>query len=403
MSQIPPSILGRAPEQPASAAQPRGLFFIWAAVAFVGVSLALQMGLNANFLAEDIGIEPVQIGHLEAVRESCGVLALGVLALLAGMAEPLIGAAMLALLAVGISAFTHVHSFTWVVLMSLVWSQGLHVWMPLPASMTLSLAEPGRAGHRLGQTQAAGAVGFGSGLLLALGLSSLLGVGMRPMYTIAGVTALAAAAACLAIPRQIKAHRPRLVFRRRYSLYYALCLLEGWRKQITISFAGFLLVKVHHTPLQRMLIMMIAVQVAGYFASPAVGRLIDKIGERRVLLFYYICLIAFFIAYALIPDPRVLYGIYIADSAFFVFAMALTTYANRIAPSGDLTPTLSMGVAMNHVAAVVMPLICGTLWQMYDFRWPFYTGAAAALVSIVLALRLPRLARAKEPAHAEAL
>ncbi|HUW30122.1 MAG TPA: hypothetical protein VM223_00760, partial [Planctomycetota bacterium] len=44
----------------------RGLFFIGAAVALVGVTMAMQMGLNANFLSEDIGINGRQIGMLEA-------------------------------------------------------------------------------------------------------------------------------------------------------------------------------------------------------------------------------------------------------------------------------------------------------------------------------------------------
>ena len=35
----------------------------------------------------------------------------------------------------------------------------------------------------------------------------------------------------------------------------------------------------------------------------------------------------------------------------------MTTYVNRIAPRSEHTPTLSMGVAANHVAAVTMPLV----------------------------------------------
>ncbi|MGB9624269.1 MAG: hypothetical protein ACPMAQ_05350 [Phycisphaerae bacterium] len=38
---------------------------------------------------------------------------------------------MLIVLAVGLSAYSIVSSFPWLVVTSLIWSQGLHIWMPL--------------------------------------------------------------------------------------------------------------------------------------------------------------------------------------------------------------------------------------------------------------------------------
>lgn len=367
----------------------RAMFFLGAAVAFQGITMAMQMGLNANFLATDMKLEGYQLGLLEAARESCGVIALGVLALLAGFAEPLVALAMLLLLGIGLSAYSVVSTFETLVLTSLVWSLGLHVWMPLPNSITLALAERGREGYRLGQTQAAGAAGFGAGLVLALGLT-LARVPMRPLYILAGAAAVLAALACLAIPRDIKTPGPRLVFKRKYGLYYLLCFLEGWRKQISICFAGFLLVREFHTSVAMMLALQIVVQAAGYFASKPVGALIDRIGERRILTFYYTSLVMFFVGYAFLPWRPVLWALFIVDSAFFVFAMSLTTYVGRMAPRSELTPTLSMGVAMNHVAAVTMPFVGGMLWSAFGYRYAFLVGAAAAALSIPAAMRVPR-------------
>ena len=377
------------PHVRAKAQRRRGLLFLGLAVAGTQLTMAIQMGLNANFLKGELGISGFQFGMIEATRESCGVVAFGILAVLAGIAEPLIGTAMLLLLAAGIGSYYFAQSYIFVLLLSLVWSQGLHVWMPLPNSMTLAMAEKGRAGFRLGQIQGAGSAGYGFGLIAAL-LLTLVGVPMRPMYLLAGAAAVLAATSCLAIPRQIKAPGPRLVFRRRYGLYYVLCLLEGWRKQISISFAGFLLVEQYKAKVQTILLLMAIVQVIGYLASPHVGRMIDRIGERRILLFYYSCLALFFVGYALVRTPYVLYGVFIIDSSFFVFAMALTTYVNRIAPKSEHTPTLSMGVAMNHVAAVAMPLVGGILWRYLGYQWAFLTGSATAALSILAASRLPR-------------
>lgn len=104
--------------------------------------------------------------------------------------------------------------------------------------------------------------------------------------------------------------------------------------------------------------------------------------------------------YALIGIPWVLYLLFIADSSFFVFGMALNTYVNRLVPDGERTPTLSMGVAMNHAAAVAMPLAGGALWVTLGHQWTFMAGAAAAAVSVIAALRLPR--HDPSPSHAGA-
>jgi MFS family permease len=367
----------------------RGLFFIGCAAAGTGMALSLQLGLNSNFVADEMGLTGLQQGILETCRESCGIFALGLLALLASCAEPRIGAAMLALLGAGLGAYCFAPNYAWLIIASLVWSQGFHVWVPLPGAMTLALAEPGRAGYRLGQVQSWSAIGSAAGLSIALALV-WLGVGaIRPLYLLAGGAALLGGCACLGIPCEQKAPRPRLIFRKRYGLYYLLSFLEGWRKQICIAFAGYLLVKQYHTPLRVMLGLWLLTQVFGWFLAPRIGRWIDKVGERRALVCYYAGMAVLFSGYGLIENRALLYALFVLDTVLFAFTMAQTTYVNRIAPPSEHTATLSMGVAMNHVAAVLMPLTGGMLWDYAGYRWAFLTGVVAALLSVVASLFLP--------------
>jgi len=368
-------------------ARRRGLIFLSLASAGVGFAVNLQLSLNNNFLVGEIGISGLQAGLLEAVRESCGIAAFGFLALLAGLTEPVIAFIVLLLFWAGLSTYAFVPSYGLVMAMSVVWSQGLHIWMPLPNSMAIALSEPGRAGARLGQVQGAYALGSGIGLAIAFALT-LLGVRIRPLYLMAGAGAFLAAMACLGIPRQLKTPGPSLVFRRRYLTYYILQFLEGWRKQVALAFAGFLLVKRHGAPLTHMILLWASIQVVGWVASPRVGRLVDRIGEKKVLGFYYSFMILVFFGYAFVPQKSWLYAIFVLDGSFFVFAVALTTYVGRIAPASERTPTLSMGVAMNHVAAVAMPFFGGLLWNSLGFRWAFLIGIPAAVASIVVVLRM---------------
>jgi predicted MFS family arabinose efflux permease len=373
----------------------RGLFFVAAAVGCVGMVLSLQMALNSNFLVGEIGISGFQAGLLEAVRESLGIAALGVFVLVAGLAEPLIAAVFVVLVALGLGAYAFAPTYGWVMILSVTWSLGFHVWTPLPNSMTLALAEPGRAGARLGAVAGAGAMGSAVGIGIAF-LLTILGVRIRPLYVVAGAAALLGAAACLGIPLKIKTPGPSFVFRRRYLRYYVLNFLEGWRKQIAIAFGAFLLVKVHGASLLEILVLAAIVQGIGFFTSRQVGKLIDRVGERKILVFYYSFVTLMFLGYAFLRGKYILYAVYVLDNATFIFNTGLTTYVNKIAPKSEHRPTLSMGVAANHVASVTMPFVGGILWATLGYRWPFLMGIPAAAASIAIVLGMPRGATALE-------
>ncbi|HOX40036.1 MAG TPA: MFS transporter [Candidatus Brocadiia bacterium] len=362
----------------------------------MGFSLLLQISLNNNFLVEEIHVSGFQAGLLEAARESCGIYAFGILALIAGLAEPLIGAIVLLVLAVGLASYAFVPTYGWVVLSSLVWSTGLHVWMPLPNSMALALSEEGKAGGQLGRLAASGAGGAGLALVLAFILNKAH-VPIRPLYLISGSVALLGAISCLMIPRAIKTPGPTLVFRRRYAVYYLLCFFEGWRKQIALCFAGFLLVKNHGASVSDMVMLWGFIQFLSWLAAPPMGRLIDCVGEKRVLTSYYSALIGVFIIYAFVSEPRILYVVFVIDGVLSVCTTAFTTYVNHIAPKNEHTPLLSMGVAANHVAAVTMPLTGGFLWNYAGYRWAFLIGIPAAIASMAVVMKM-RTGKESSPA-----
>jgi predicted MFS family arabinose efflux permease len=367
----------------------RGALFVGIAAAGVGFAISLQMAINSNFLVGQIGATGMQAGFLEAVRESCGIAAFGVLALLAGLGEPLVASLVLVFFCVGLSGYAFAPSYGWVMLMSVVWSFGFHLWAPLPSSMAIALSEPGRVGARLGRVSAAGALGSGIGLLLALALT-LAGVPIRPLYLVGGAAALMSALACFGIPRVVRTPKQKLVFNRRYLTYYLLNFLEGWRKQITNAFAGFLLVRVYGASLTEMIVLWAAIQGIGYFVSPLAGRLIDRLGERKVLLMYYTAVTVLVLAYALLRVKYLLYAVFVVDSATFAMALAITSIVRKIAPRNEHTQTLSLGVAANHVSSAVMPFVGGILWATLGYQWVFLLGIPAAAASIGVAWRLDR-------------
>lgn len=345
------------------------------------------MATVTNFVVEVLRIQPHQQGIVESIREVPGFLVVLVAALTMRISEPRLAAGALALVSVGMAAYMKVNTFTSLVFLSLIWSVGVHGWMTLQPSMALSLSEPGSRGRRLGQLAAVSAVGTILGM--ALVLLAVEKAGMRAMFGGAGVVIALGAVTVGTISRDLgHKQKPRFVWKRRYSLYYTLTFLEGCRKQVFMTFAVFALVLNYGTRVETVAILMIINNVMNALLASRVGRLIDRVGERKVLSFCYAALIPVFIGYALIKVPTVLYVLYCLDSLFFLGSLGLNTYLHKIADPGDLHPSLAMGVSMNHAAAVIVPVTGGYLWKSFDYPTTFLAGAAIVAISVIMALRV---------------
>jgi predicted MFS family arabinose efflux permease len=176
----------------------------------------------------------------------------------------------------------------------------------------------------------------------------------------------------------------RFLLHRRYTVYYLLIFLQGARKQLFLMFAVWLLVKGHGVHREMILTLMIINQVLALLTAPTMGRIVDRFGERSTLTVSYVALTAIMCGYAFIQQTSLLYGLYVLDSLLFVGGIALTTYLNKIAPKEDIRPTLTMGVTMNHIPSVLVPLVGGLLWEHVGATTVFLMGGAFALTSLIV-------------------
>ncbi|MHB9037451.1 MAG: MFS transporter [Armatimonadota bacterium] len=367
----------------------RDLKLLWVAVVCLGFGFGVYSAVFYNFATESLRIRPEQLGYVEAIRELPGFLCVGVAAIAAQIAEPLLGSLALFLMAVGTAAYAAVHGIPALMVFSFVWSVGLHTWMPLQSSLVLNLARDDNKGRRLGQTVCASSVGA----LLGMTVVRLVGHGLTyPQWFILGsLSIIVAAFAMLPIRRDIcHPDKPRLVLKPRYRLYYALTFLEGCRKQVFMTFAVYALTKVYHTHLRTIALLMIINSVVNIFGGPVVGKLIDRIGERRILMTSYSALVMVFLGYAMIHHEYALFVLYCLDNFFYLSTTCLTTYLQKIADPADLTLALSMGVTFNHAAAILVPLIGGILWAKLGYSVTFFGGAAVVAVSLILASKVSR-------------
>ena len=352
------------------------------AVASQGIFFGVQMSLFYNFVVERLGIEPHQLGSVEALREVPGFLNVLFLAAMIRFAPPIVGAFSLGIMGLGIMAYSQVTSVTGLAAYSLIWSIGFHAWIPLEQTMALTFSPEGEKGKWLGQLRSVHSLAW----LLTIGLCNLVYdyVGYEGLFVMAGVATILGGVAILFADKKKPETELRFVFRRRYNLYYALNFLQGLRKQVFITFAIYALVKVHGMPIATTLKLVFINQLLITMTASWMGRLVDRYGERAMLSVSYVGLAIVFFGYAVVTDRTTLYFLYCIDNLIFFGGIALTTYVHKIAPAEDLKPTLSMGVTMNHVAAVAAPLAGGFAWRMFGYEVIFLAGSVLAVVSLIV-------------------
>lgn len=388
---------------------------LWTAVFFLFVGFGMYSACAPNFATDIIRIKPMGIGEVEAVRELPGFLCVFVAALTMRIVEPILGAIAVTLMAIGIGAYATVMGVPSLLVWSFVWSLGMHAWMPLSSSLTLNLSDATSKGKRMGQTAGFGSIGTVLGMLAVRVASQGNDHPARHFYQIAfciAAAVIAVGAVMLVTLRRDIGHmdKPRLVWKPKFRRYYLLSMLEGGRKQVFFTFAPYTLTKIYHAPLRVMSLLMVINGIVTFIGAPMVGRLIDKIHERKIMLTSYSLLILVFALYGtvhLAPHATgmsvlwvfpILCGLYCVDNLLYLSTMCLTTYVQRIAGPEDLMPTLSMGVTMNHIAAVLVPLIGGYLWMRFSYPVMFFAGG----VVVVLSIFFVRGMRTGKPGEAQA-
>jgi MFS family permease len=288
----------------------------------------------------------------------------------------------------GIAAYASVSTVVGLIICSIIWSIGFHCWVPLSQSMALMYSPGEKKGRWLGQLRSVESFAW----LVTIGIAILLYdyLGYNGLFVMAGIaTFLGGCAIFFASRKRPSGVERSFVLKRRYGVYYALQFLQGWRKQMFITFAIFALVKVHGMPVQTTMVLVLINQFLVTLTGPTMGRLVDRFGERICLSWSYVGLAGVFLGYAFIESRPVLYTLYCIDNLLFVGGIALTTYINRIALPEDLKPTLSMGVTWNHVSSVLAPLIGGFAWYFIGYQVIFVLGAILALVSLGVAQLIP--------------
>ncbi|SDZ90100.1 MFS transporter [Microbulbifer marinus] len=357
------------------------------------LSFGVWQALLNNFVIERASFSGADIGLLQSVREIPGFLAFSVIFVLLLIREQRL--AFLALIATGLGvALTGWFPTTaGLLLTTLIMSTGFHYYESLQSSLALQWLPKETSAIWFGRMLAAGSLASLAAYGLVWLTSDWLDLEYRWIYMLGGgITIAIVTLIWLLFPNFSQPHsqHKKLILRRRYWLYYALTFMSGARRQIFVVFAGFLMVEKFGYSVGDIALLFILNHLLNLYVAPRMGRFIVRFGERKALTVEYIGLALVFGGYALVESATAAALLYIVDHLFFSMAIAIKSYFQKIVDERDIAASAAVSFTINHVAAVVIPVLFGLLWLASPAA-VFWCGAAMAAISLFLAQNIPAL------------
>ena len=367
--------------------------FVFLALAGIVMTMTFSAwnALLNNFAIENAAFTGAEIGTLQSIREIPGLLAFTAAFVLLVLTEQVLAIIALSLLCIGVAITGFFPSVYGLYATTVLMSVGFHYYETINQSLSLQWFSKTDAPAQLGRLLAIksfAALCTFAGIWLAF---SVFDADYITVYIVCGLLGLA-------ITAWLATHKPevshvhvqhkKLILRKRYSLYYLLTFLSGARRQIFVVFAGFLMVEKFGYGVTEITALFMLNHVINLYLGPKIGAWIGRVGERRALTLEYTGLIVVFIGYALVETAELAAVLYVVDHLFFAMAIALKTYFQKIADPKDIAGSMGVSFSMNHIAAVVIPVIFGMIW-LYNPSLVFYAGAAIACLSLILSRFVP--------------
>ncbi|MDR1636667.1 MAG: MFS transporter [Treponema sp.] len=386
-------------------------------LALFGVSYGFYRGIQDNYLADILGISAFQRGIVEFFRETPGLLVVLILAWMYRFTETRVFKIGIGVMVAGLLGLLLCSLPGWgdsgsalplVVIFMVVFSTGEHVIMPVRTTIALNLAAPDKGGASLGITSALSHIGNIAGFVVVTGFFAVLGrsgftrkdvLPFRIVFAVSAFLMLTAFFTALALKEsESKVKRRRFYFARKFHKYYMLEVFYGARKQIFITFAPFVLIRYYGAPTSIISLLLGICAIFGTIFSPFMGRLIDRLGYKFVmvtdtLLLVVVCILYGF-AHRIFPAGVAFMVVcvnYVLDSIISLASMASNVYVQSIASSQEeITATLSTGVSVNHVISILIALLGGYIWDTVGIEALFTLSAVLGIINSIYAATIKK-------------
>jgi len=360
-------------------------------VVVTGLSYGLYKGIIDNYLADVVLIGEMDRGITEFFRELPGIALIFILAAFYMLSAETLYKIGAVIMLVGMAMHAIVPPTQALVTLAIcVYSLGEHIQIGMKSALSLQYSKPGAEGIAQGFQNSANQVGLLAGYVLVIAAFSLLSTQpFIPFFALASVLA----GASLLLSFKMKGHSSaedgasRFYFSKKYSKYYMLEMFYGARKQVFITFGPYVLILFYGANAAAVSTLFAVSAVACLLLSPIVGRIIDKVGYKTVMVAdtLILVIVCFFYGFAhhIFSMETAFYiccANYVLDAVISMASMASNVYVQDISDSEEeIKATISTGVSINHVITVFIALFGGWIWQSLGIETLFIISAVLGL------------------------
>ncbi len=361
-------------------------------VLITGLSYGLYKGMLDNFLAEIVGMGEMDRGVTEFFRELPGILLVFILAAFFMLSAETLYKAGAVIMLIGMAMHAALPATKILATLAIcMYSLGEHIQLGMKNTLSLQYAKPGRGGSALGAQTAMTQIGTLAGFLVVVVVFSIFT--KNQPYSLFFIFAAVLAGISALFSFRIKGksetdeNKRRFYFHKKYNKYYMLEMFYGARKQVFFTFGPYVLILFYGANAATISLLHAVSAVACFFASPIVGRIIDKLGYKVVMITdtLILVIVCFFYGFAhhLFPMKVAFFVCcvnYILDSVISLASMASNLYVQDLADNQDeVKATISTGVSINHVITIFIALFGGWIWHTLGIELLFILSAVLGL------------------------
>ena len=372
-------------------------------ILITGLSYGLYKGMLDNFLAEVVKMGEMGRGVTEFFREIPGILLVFVLALFYMLSAESLYKIGAVIMLVGMAGHALLPPTKVLATLAIcVYSFGEHIQIGMKNTLSLKYALPDKKGASLGAQNAASQIGTLVGYLVIVVAFSIFAANQPYTVFFAIAAVLAGISAILAAKITGKSetdkNKQRFYFRKKFTKYYMLEMFYGARKQVFLTFGPYLLILFYGASAADISLLFAISAVACFFASPIVGKIIDRIGYKAVMVAdtLILVIVCFFYGFAHHIFPKEIAYIvccvnYILDSVISLASMASNVYVQGLSEGEDeVKATISTGVSINHVITIFIALFGGWIWEALGIELLFIASAILGLCNSAYAATIKK-------------
>jgi len=361
------------------------------------IGFGLYKGVLDNYMAEVVRMGEMDRGITEFFRELPGLMLVLLLAIFYKFTAEKMYKMGMVIMAVGMTMQAFFAPEKALVIAAIfIYSLGEHIQLGMKNTLSLEYSKEGKGGQALGFQNSIYQAGNLAGYLVVIAVIALFSTaaaGAAPLYRkiflAAAIFMVLAMVASMYMRSQSETDKSksRFYFRKKFTKYYMLEVFYGARKQVFFTFGPYVLILFYKADAAVISLLFSVSAIACFLLAPVVGKIIDKVGYKAVMIAdtLILVIVCFFYGFAHHIFPMHIAFVvccvnYVLDSVISLASMASNVYVQDISDSKEeMRATISTGISVNHLITIFIALLGGWIWQVLGIETLFILSAVLGL------------------------